>query len=346
MTDFNRCIRRVPLDFAAPLNAHWEGYINPYHEQFEVCEHCKGIGISKEARALERIWYGTPIPNYAKSDNLIDFGQIDCELGFVYHFTRSAHTTHSPMYLTALRYQYQAYVEFSNHSRQSHLSWEDYQVKSPRAREIFERVNSAWMYLLDAEDVAALEAAKALVPLTSTWKRGQWVPLKDAEPLTPDRVNISTYETNHGMFNEWIVIEAFCARNHLAFKCPHCYGKGGRYSSNLIHFKACNWLPSDPPDGDGYQLWAPGIDGGPLSPVFEKAEDLLDWIVGQGIRYNHAVKRIETLALIKKGDRTAESRVPLIWLFRAYRMRQTELFHPAKMQPYSRAQSYLASKRT
>jgi hypothetical protein len=95
----NRSVRRVPLEFDWPTGEKWEGYINPYHKKFIVCEHCRGDGISKEARALERIWYGTTPPEYDPKTNIVDFGKIECEYGFIFHFTRHSHTRSGVFYL-------------------------------------------------------------------------------------------------------------------------------------------------------------------------------------------------------------------------------------------------------
>lgn len=51
----SRTLKRVPLDFAAPLDELWEGYINPNHVQ--DCALCQGRGESPEYKALENRWF-------------------------------------------------------------------------------------------------------------------------------------------------------------------------------------------------------------------------------------------------------------------------------------------------
>jgi hypothetical protein len=51
----SRNLKRVPLDFAAPLHEIWEGYLNPY--KVEDCHLCDGNGHSPEYRALENQWF-------------------------------------------------------------------------------------------------------------------------------------------------------------------------------------------------------------------------------------------------------------------------------------------------
>jgi hypothetical protein len=42
------------------------------------------------------------------------------------------------------------------------------------------------------------------------------------------------------------------------------------------------WEKTEPPVGDGWQVWETVSEGSPVSPVFAKAEDLVEWLVGQG----------------------------------------------------------------
>jgi hypothetical protein len=37
------------------------------------------------------------------------------------------------------------------------------------------------------------------------------------------------------------------------------------------------WQGTDPPEGEGWQLWETTSEGSPVSPVFPSAEELADW---------------------------------------------------------------------
>lgn len=56
--------------------------------------------------------------------------------------------------------------------------------------------------------------------------------------------------------------------------CPTCNGSG-------IHpdfKKRCEaWEPTEPPRGEGYQLWETVSEGSPISPVFLTLEQLCEW---------------------------------------------------------------------
>jgi hypothetical protein len=53
----HRTVKRVPLDFAWPLNRKWEGYLTPERFIFPKCRACDGTGESPEARAVSETFY-------------------------------------------------------------------------------------------------------------------------------------------------------------------------------------------------------------------------------------------------------------------------------------------------
>ncbi len=57
-------------------------------------------------------------------------------------------------------------------------------------------------------------------------------------------------------------------------KCPICHGDG---CDPAVKTEYENWKPTEPPQGDGYQLWETCTEGSPISPVFATAEELADW---------------------------------------------------------------------
>ncbi|MGN6107833.1 MAG: hypothetical protein ACTHU0_22185, partial [Kofleriaceae bacterium] len=53
-----RTLKRVPLDFAWPLNKVWKGYLNPFRKLVKKCTECSGDGYSPQARRFHQEWYG------------------------------------------------------------------------------------------------------------------------------------------------------------------------------------------------------------------------------------------------------------------------------------------------
>ncbi|HLP86651.1 MAG TPA: hypothetical protein VK153_02130 [Candidatus Paceibacterota bacterium] len=53
----HRTLKRVPLNFNAPLNKVWKGYLNPFPGPRE-CNHCKGSGYNNATRKIADDYYG------------------------------------------------------------------------------------------------------------------------------------------------------------------------------------------------------------------------------------------------------------------------------------------------
>lgn len=60
--------------------------------------------------------------------------------------------------------------------------------------------------------------------------------------------------------------------------CTTCEAHGSleRYPGQRADADA--WEPTDPPTGDGWQLWETVSEGSPISPVFADAESLAQWL--------------------------------------------------------------------
>ena len=63
------------------------------------------------------------------------------------------------------------------------------------------------------------------------------------------------------------------------------------------------WEPTDPPTGDGWQLWETTSEGSPSSPVFATAEALADWCeTGATVFGSHRAPRDQWLRIILGDD--------------------------------------------
>ena len=58
--------------------------------------------------------------------------------------------------------------------------------------------------------------------------------------------------------------------------CPDCGGEGENATPEQLAAREA-WEPTEPPSGDGWQLWETTSEGSPASPVFASAEALADW---------------------------------------------------------------------
>jgi hypothetical protein len=56
-------------------------------------------------------------------------------------------------------------------------------------------------------------------------------------------------------------VRARCEREGVAHLCPECKGDGHIWSSKEAETMCDNWKKSEPPLGDGYQLWETTSEG-------------------------------------------------------------------------------------
>lgn len=67
--------------------------------------------------------------------------------------------------------------------------------------------------------------------------------------------------------------------------CPVCKGTGMDPASE----DACRaWRKTEPPTGDGFQLWETCTSGSPASPVFASLDDLCEWCVDGATTFGSA----------------------------------------------------------
>jgi hypothetical protein len=64
--------------------------------------------------------------------------------------------------------------------------------------------------------------------------------------------------------------------------CPTCAGHGSVEVYPGQRAEAEAWEPSDPPTGDGWQMWQTTSEGSPMSPVFATPEELARWLAVTG----------------------------------------------------------------
>jgi len=82
--------------------------------------------------------------------------------------------------------------------------------------------------------------------------------------------------------------------------CSTCKGEG--IAPDFIKDYE-SWAPTAPPKGKGYQIWETVSEGSPISPVFEKPEDLAQWMVSNDSRKATADMTYDNwLVFITKGQ--------------------------------------------
>jgi hypothetical protein len=246
-----REIRRVPVDFDWPLNKIWEGFLRPDSLDGAKCPDCKS-GYSPRAENLYDLWYGK-----------IPFDPA---------------TTGSKPWqpdTPAIR----ARAERNIADAPDYYGRGEAAI-AREAQRLADHFNSGWLHHLSQDDVNALIAAGRLHDFTHTWTRENgWQPKEP--PVTPTAAEVNEWSLSgfgHDAINAGVVIRARCEREGIDETCPTCNGHATieKYEGQRAEAEA--WEPTDPPKGDGWQLWETVSEGSPISPAFATADELAVWM--------------------------------------------------------------------
>jgi len=247
-----RELKRVPLDFNQPINETWPGYLNPHWGKARNCEACGGSGSSPFAKHLQDQWYGNA-----------PFKPED-------RGSKPWQPEDTPVWNFAAR----------NVANAGHFYGSGDAAIMREAKRLCELFNGQWSHHLNADDVAVLVEAGRLSDFTSIFIPGEgW---KKKEPFvmpTPEEVNAwSLTGFGHDAINQWKVCGAECKRLGESELCDVCKGEGSLWASPGDKETAENWERTEPPLGDGYQMWQTVGEGAPISPVFATPMELATWL--------------------------------------------------------------------
>jgi hypothetical protein len=242
-----REVRRVPLDFDAPLDEVWAGLLMPERLQGDPCPDCKN-GYSPRAQFLFDLWYGY-VP-------FVPWKQLGPNTPAVRAFAER-NVGRAPEY---------------------------YGVGEPviraEARRLASLWNGMWCHHLRQEDVDALVDAGRLMDFTHTWSREtHWQKIEPPVVPTAEQVNEwSLRGFGHDSINASVVIRARCEREGVPEVCATCEGHASIevYPGQRAELEA--WERPEPPKGEGWQLWSTVTEGTPMSPVCSSAEELALWM--------------------------------------------------------------------
>lgn len=252
----SREIFRVPLDFDYPLNKVWFGYLMPKRLHENPCPDCKN-GHSEHAEFLWAIWYGNE----------------------PFHPISTGSTR-----LTAETPAVRAFAE-RNVNQSPDLYWGGDEGAIVReAQRLASMWNGQWCHHLNQDDVDALIAAGRLMDFTHTWSRETgWQPVVPTPTVTAVEVNEWSLRTSgHDDLNASAVIRARCKQDDMPYECATCGGEATIEAYPGQRAEAEAWEPTEPPTGEGWQLWTTVNEGAPISPVFATAEELAGWMSDPG----------------------------------------------------------------
>lgn len=105
----------------------------------------------------------------------------------------------------------------------------------------------------------------------------------------------------HDAINRWILVEFRCKQLGIELKCSVCKGEAD-IATDEQRAAAEAWTPTDPPTGEGWQLWETVSEGSPVSPVFATAEELIGHLTTVGYWSRGPMRREAAEALIRSGS--------------------------------------------
>lgn len=250
-----REIKRVPLNFDFPIDSGtWSGYVMPDKFNEDPCPDCER-GYSWQYERLHALWYG-----YTKFDPKLA-GSTPL-------------TIHTPVVRAFAERNVGRAPEFYGTGEQA-VDWEAHRLVS--------MWNQQWNHHLSQGDVDALVADGRLRDFTHTFDSSRppterWQPIEPPVHPTATQINEwSIRSMGHDSINAYVVINARCERYGTSTQCATCEGNGSHEAYPGQREEAEKWERTEPPTGEGWQLWQTVSDG-PISPVFETPEELARWM--------------------------------------------------------------------
>lgn len=263
----HREVKRVPMDFSWPLGEVWEGYLMPGRLQEGKCPDCEH-GYSPRGEYLHALWYGN--------------AGWDQHRGWLpFHPERYGSKLLRPD-TPAVR----AFAE-RNVSRAPEYYGTGEAAIVREATRLAGMWNAMWCHHLNQDDVNALIEAGRLRDFTHTWTRENGWQEKDP-PVIPTAAQVNEWSLRgmgHDSLNAGIAVSARCKREGYDDTCPTCGGHATVEEYPGQRAEAEAWEGSEPPAGEGWQLWETTSEGSPKSPVFATAGELAAWCEGNATAF-------------------------------------------------------------
>lgn len=272
-----RQVKRVPLDFSWPIDTIWTGYLMPESLHETECATCKGSGYSAAAKRLHDVWCGK-VPFDPTENGSVPY--------------------------TASTPEVRAFAE--RNVRYAPKFYGDSEASIVReAQRLADLFNGQWSHHLSQEDVDALVASERLYDFTHTWDpESRWQPKNPAPKVTAAEVNRwSIGGLGHDSINCHVVIEALCKRNEVHMICRDCGGHGSIEAYPGQRGEAEEWTSTEPPSGEGWQLWETVSEGSPITPVYDTPEGLAKHIASPAYGWGHGkpISYDQAFALVTAG---------------------------------------------
>lgn len=107
-------------------------------------------------------------------------------------------------------------------------------------------------------------------------------------PPNPTAADVNIWSRTgmgHDSINSWVCIVARAKTYGVDPMCSACKGEGNVKNIDL-EARIEAWQKTEPPAGEGWQLWQTVSEGGPVSPVFSTPEELARWMSSKEDRHS------------------------------------------------------------
>lgn len=302
-----RELKRVALDFDWPINEPWEGYLNPFWNLRQDCDQCNNSGFSPMGKYYYDQWYG-----YVDF-NPVEYGDENLTfLSPIMQEVAARNVKRHPKYFDIGRYT-------------------EEEVIDQEAMRLVGICNNHWCYHLNQADVNALIEAERLRDFTrclhnkvetsleemirtrayyiwletnqsseDCWQQAEkeysscWLPYPNGYIPTAKEVNEWSHRGfGHDSLNANICVEARCKREGYEYLCEKCKGRCYLWPSREVEKQYNDWKPTEPPAGEGYQIWETVSEGSPTTPVFATPRGLAKWAAENENYYDITLEKWE-----------------------------------------------------
>lgn len=154
--------------------------------------------------------------------------------------------------------------------------------------------DTATQHQLTQEEVNLLVDNHRLWDFAATWTGKRWEPILNDDGSqyypTAEEVNEAsrTSPMVHDSLNQWIVCKHRAEKAGFPLQCDVCEDGTGQQFRDEAHQTHCEeWKETQPPEGDGWQVWETVSEGSPVTPVFATADELIEYLVEGGDYSEH-----------------------------------------------------------
>lgn len=257
----SREIRRVPLDFDWPLDKVWQGYVCPVELQGDPCTTCNASGQTH---------FGAWINAFAHAIAMLASDVHDQKRGRAEMHPWLKEFGHAPGH-----FEYMCDGEWFPREILFQRGFEP----GPDFRAMPSR------YIIDRPGDDALTFFRGLITTQYTDRFAQDDEYaKYYDPTTvppPEQIGSGLGHSSAGDGSGNIqnaIVSVLTKAAGADFTCAVCAGEGMIETREGQFAERDAWTSTKPPTGEGWQMWETVSEGSPVSPVFESAEALAQWL--------------------------------------------------------------------